>query len=442
MPIDFDAMKKQQVKTTYPRRSKPPLVKKTMENSESLPKSDPLPHLPTEEEMESKRKLIKQLFDENSDLPLEEMLLQHLNITPTKDGKKMGKTISPLKGIREGLEDMLNIQQLKDLVMGFRNMKKDNGNNQNNNQQQNNNNNNNMMSFLPLLQQMQNGNGQTDPTTLMLMMNMMGGQNNNNNSGGNDMGQLYFMITMMNMMNQNGNQKNQNSNGNNQQNQPNLNADIIKAIYAELQNVMSKQGQQSQQSTIDPNMMLLMNMMNKQGQNQNIKPDNTVEVLLDKFNSMMQNNQSQQMAVIMQQNNDKWERGMEMIAGALNHERPEERFMNSFKMFREITGDQRQKSEKEMEYDLRREELILKRQDRGDLLATEERQIIREDAKSARILDIGAVVLDKVIGKGLGSLVGDLMSAKKDSGGDREQRRGRTKAQKNEKFDSSLLDEL
>ena len=438
MPIDFDAMKKKQAKSTYPRRGKPPLIKKTDVKETPTPQAkDYVTQTP--DDIEAKRRLVKQLFDENTDLPLEEMLMEHLKTSPIKEGKTMGKTVSPLKGIREGLEDMLNIQQLKDLVMGFQTMKKNGNGNKDNNQQNNNNNNSNLSTLLPLLMKMQGGNGQIDPMTMMMMANSMGG---NNNNGNNDLGQLFSMISIANMFNQNNNQNN-NGNANNQNNlnQPNVNADIIKAIYGELQKVMNKQNQQSQKQAIDPLTLVMMQSINNSNKNQGIKSDNTVEVLLDKFSGMMQNNQAQQMNVIMQQNNDKWERSMEMIASAFNREKPDERFMNTFKMFREITGDQRQKSDNELSFDLKKQELILKEQSRQDMLNREERQTQREDAKSGRILDIGGVVLDKVIGNGLGNLVGDLMSAKK--GSDKtKKRRGRAEIPQDDDFDPSLLDDL
>ena len=297
---------------------------------------------------------------------MEEILLEHLSATPTnilttKGVKKVTKSVSPLKGIREGLEDMLNIQQLKDLVMGFNNMRTDKKNQEVDNQQ-NNNNNNNMAFMMPFIQKMQSGNSKIDPLMMSLLMGMMG-KNNNNSGGGNDMGQLLLMMNMANMFNQNnqGNHQNQGNKQNqgNQQNQGGINPVIFKNIIEEMQNVIQKQTQQNQQPTIDPNMILLLNMMNKTNGNPEMKTSNTVEVLLDKFNSIINNNQTQQMNMIMQQNQDKWERSMEMMAGAFNRERPEDRFMKNFELFRNITGDQRQKSTEEMGFDLKRQELVL-----------------------------------------------------------------------------------
>ncbi len=355
------------------------------------------------------------------------------------DEKKMGKTVSPLKGIREGLEDMLNIEQLKELLGGFRGMK--NNNKRKAEDDESNDSGNDMMSMLPLIQQMQNKGGNNngnnggmfdgiDPTMLMMMMNS--GKKNNNN-----LGQLFFMLSMAKLQNNNNN--NNNNSGNTQQTNSNVSNDVITSLYKELQNVMN---QQQQKQPIDPMTMLMINSINKS--NQTPPPANqNFEIILDKFNTMMTNNQAQQFTMALQQSNDRFERGMEMIAGALNRERPEEKLMSNFNLFRELAGDKRQKSVQEMEFDIKRQELVLKHQDRNDLLAAEERQVVREDAKTSRLMETATTVLDKVFTNGVGNLVKDVMSAKSESGnsGQRKGRRGRKEAPV-EEFDPSYLDDL
>ncbi|MCP4762572.1 MAG: hypothetical protein GY870_12400 [archaeon] len=421
MPIDVDSLKKKHGQDAKVFQKKPPLVKKAEEEN---PFADsPKTIYENSRDLKEKRELIRKIFDDNTDLPVEDMLMHYFT---QGDGKKMGKTVSPLKGIREGLEDMLNIQQLKDLVQGFRTIKEQ----PKNEEEDMSDNNQNLMTMLPLFQKMQGGNGQIDPMMMMMLMNGMGG----GQKQGNNMGQLFLMMSMLNMNTNQQQQQQSNPNGTPvQPNQAN-NAEMIKSIYQELQNVMN---QQQQKPTIDPMTLMMMQSINKSNQSQNNGGQN-IEVLLDKFNTMMQNNQTNQMAMIMQSQNDKFERGMEMIAGALHRDRPEEKILNNFQLFRELTGDKREKNVHEMEYDLKKQELGFKEAARRDMLDREERAQVRDGEKSNRIMDTASTVLDKVIGNGLGQLVGDLMSAKKPKAA----QLGRAEGQQSQDFDSSLLDDL
>ena len=145
------------------------------------------------------------------------------------------------------------------------------------------------------------------------------------------------------------------------------------------------------------------------------------------------------MAMLMQQSNDRFERGMEMIASALHRDKPEEKILSNFQLFRELTGEKRERSKDEMEYDIKRKELELQEMARRDMLDREERQQVREEQKSERIMETASSVLDKVIGNGIGHLVKDVMSVKSDTG----KRRGRGGSVEDmEDFDPSLLDNL
>ena len=428
MPINIEELKKKhgQSKTSVPKPTpaKPPLTTKPPEINTPV-FEDTMPEDP--KVLEQKRKLINQLFDENKDLPIEEMLMYYFT---EGEGKKMGKTVSPLKGIREGLEDMLNIQQLSELVKGFRTTNQQQK--QKEEEEESMGDNSNLLTLLPFLQKMQNGGMDTtklDPTMLMLAMGMSGQKQSNNN-----MGQLFLMMSMANMFAQQQPQQQNTSSGTSTQANPAINAELIKSLYQELQNVMSQQ----QKLQIDPVTLMMINAINKSNQNQGSASNQNIEVLLDKFNNMMQNNQQQQMAMLMQQSNDRFERGMEMIASALHREKPEEKILNNFQLFRELTGEKRERSKDEMTYDIEKRKLELQEMARRDMLDREERQQVREEQKSSHILETASSVLDKVIGNGLGNLVKDVMSVKSEGG----KRRGRGGVEELQDFDSSLLDDL
>lgn len=361
-----------------------------------------------------KAKLIEQLFDENKDIPIEEMLTRVI---------KTGKTVSSLKGVRETLEDIMNIEQLSELISTMRKTKIANINKKNDPEEEEEEDNS-MMTMLPFLQKMKNGgldSSQMDPTMLALAMGSQG-------KGKNNMGQLFFMMSMANLFA--GNQQQNGSNNKNNNQNPNLSMDMIKGLYNEFQSVIKQQ----QQPAIDPTLMLVLKMMQ---QNQNQKPNNdngNIAMLIDKFNTMINNNQSQQMSMLMQQSNDKFERGMELIAGALNREKPEDRMYKSFELFRNLQGDSRAKSKDEMVFDIENKKLDIEKDKHVDILNREERQIVREDAKSGRLLDTAETILNKVVGQSIGALVSDISNAR---GGKKN-----VSASGKKGFDATLLDEL
>jgi len=423
MPIDIADLKKKHGQNATNIPKKPPLVP---------PQSEPFfadteaPEPETDEDKALRHKLVNQLFDENKDLDMEALFKKYYftdSRETIKCKKTMPKTTSPLKGVREGLEDMLQIQQLQDMIKGFRDMKRENKNKGVEEEPMGDNSN--MMGMLPLLQQM-SGNGKLDPMMLYMTMMSAGGQNKSSNN----MGQLFLMMSMLNMNNQ---QNQTAANGTPLQNQP-INMDSVKAIYDELKNVIQQQQQQTQK--IDPVTLMMMQQISKSSN----QPQNSqnLEVIFDKLNTMQNNNQAQQMNMIMQQNSERFERAMEGIAGMISRERPEDKLMKNFQFFREISGDRRERSKHEMDFDIRKKEIELKEYARRDMLDREERSKEREDAKGQRIMDTAGIVLDKVIGNGLGALMGDFMSLK---GGKKGKGKGTPTAPR-ENFDADLLDDL
>lgn len=436
MPLNIEELKKRhgqnasQFTKKYPESTEPFFEDKSETKTKKKAKKNEDEDEPineSKERLQKKRELITKLFDENQDLPMEEMLTYYFT---EGEGKKMGKTVSPLKGIREGLEDMLNIQQLQDLIKGFRDRKKQ-SNTQQDEIDEDMGDDNSLITMLPFLQKMQNGGmdvGKIDPLMLMLSMGMGGQKKSNNN-----LGQLFLMMSMANMFAQQPQQTQIGNNGNpNQQPTPAINAEMIKSLYTELQKVMESQSKPQ----FDPMTLLMIDAIKKSNANNGAASNQNIEILLDKFNQMMQNNQTQTMAMLMERSNEKFEKGMEMIASALHREKPEEKMMNYFGLFRELAGDRREKTKDEMEYDLKRKEMELQEFARRDMLDREEREKEREEMKSQRMMDTAGVVLDKVIGNGIGHLVKDVMSVR--GKGDKQKNTGFSQ----EEIDPSLLDDL
>ncbi len=188
-------------------------------------------------------------------------------------------------------------------------------------------------------------------------------------------------------------------------------------------------------------MLELMQLMNQQQQ-----PRGNDNMLMAYLLKQKESNNVLPMLTQMMQLTEKAQNyRMEALMSQLNSGQPQENPMNIFMKGIDFsdkrTGDARAKTKDEMDYDLRRHEIVVKEQGRLDMLNREERQIERDDKKSKSILDIGGVVLDKIVGDNLSTFVGDLFSMSSKSNNP-SRRRGRKQKEPEEKFDVSFLDDL
>ncbi|KKN19008.1 hypothetical protein LCGC14_0949950 [marine sediment metagenome] len=167
--------------------------------------------------------------------------------------------------------------------------------------------------------------------------------------------------------------------------------------------------------------------------------NNAMIKMMSDQNRMMQETNMAVMKQMMENSNIKFNHVAQLISGN-NHQDPEERLMKSINLVKEIQGEHRERTATELDYDLKRQELIIREQSRQDLLSREERQIIRDDKKSEQFMNIGGVVLDKIVGDNLSTFIGDLMGSGKNIKG--RKRRGRTDITKDDDWDPSLLDDL
>lgn len=328
-----------------------------------------------------KKELFDILFKEDKDL-------LEIDTQINKYVSKMPKTTSALKGIREMLEDKLQIHELVDLIKVNRdNMgKKPDSGNQGQGQVDVNS----LVSFLPLLQKMQNGGldyTQLDPTTLAMAMASQGGSGGGGQGG---LGQLLFMLSMANMFNQ------QKPNGTTVAN-PNINADIIKNLYSELQNIMRQQ----QRPAIDPQTLLLTKLMN---QNQGSSNQST-QLILDKMGQMMANNQTQQLSAIMRESNAKFKEAMEMVSSAL-HQNPEEKLLRTFKVYKEIQGEGKSKTDNELTYQIEAKKLDLEEARLKRSESREDNKQMMDEQKSLTVVNGIGKAIDSVM-KHLGTGVSE-----------------------------------
>jgi len=185
---------------------------------------------------------------------------------------------------------------------------------------------------------------------------------------------------------------------------------------------------------------LMRDMFAPQQQGGSNSKDIAMMKMLSEQNRMMAQQQMKNMELIIENSNIKFAQFARMMSGN-EQEDPRKVMMEGFQLYRDITGDKCEKSKDEMHYDIEKKKLELQEYARRDGLDREERSVIRDDQKSQRFMDIGGVVLDKVIGNGLGALMNDLMNVKNKSGN----QKGETSApvkQDSRNFDVSLLDEL
>ena len=378
----------------------------------------------TVEERQERKKLLDILLKENKDIDIEELIRTEVmgNNMATKKGTTT-RTGQPLKRVREGMEDVFTTLQLRELIEDFRKKKTENTDSQ----EANNTSDNKMAYMMPFLQKMQNGGtnaGGLDPNMLYLLMANQG------NKGGNDLNQLLMLMMMMNAGSQN-----QHDAQGNPIYQGGVNSNNMTMLMNEIKNIMDKQEQKPQ---IDPTMMLVLQMMNKQVSSQ--PQQNTMKdiaTLITALNSQNSNKpQDTQLPMVMEMMRQNWALQNERVMNMMPNEAPEDRIIRSANLIRELQGDARQRTESEMDFALRKQQMVLDEQQRLDMLDREERAQNREDAKSDRTLGMVSTVMDKVIGEGLGQLVGDLVSAR--GKGDKSARG----ANEPENFDASILDEF
>lgn len=244
-----------------------------------------------------------------------------------------------------------------------------------------------------------------------------------NNGGLNQpIGNNNELMRMMDILTKN----TQNTQNTNQNNSPNNNNQFNQLnqlkMFMELAQLVSPPQQNNQQNNGRADNMLLAYLLKQ-------KESGNANGIVPLITQLMQMSEKA--------NNYRMEALMSRLGGnSQATEDPEAKLMKSFQFFRDITGDKRQRSQQEMDYDLKKKEIELKEFARRDMLDREERSKEREDAKGERIMNTAGIVLDKVIGNGLGALMGDLMSLKGGKKGKKISTAPRTD------FDAELLDDL
>lgn len=348
--------------------------KKTSEIIEGLSELD------AKEAAEKKKALLEMFFDENKEV--EELL----ELVLKDDGMPVGS--SSLKGVRQTLEDMLNIDQLVHLVKTMREQKTKNMTPEES-QQNDDNGIAQLMTLLPMLQSKSENLDTSDPNLMMMLMMMMG--NKSNNSGMNPM----MLLPMLQFMNK----------------QPAQQTDprAITELYNEMKNVMAQQ----QKPQYDPMMLMLMKNLMENKNNNNNNNNNNNEIMM-KMMEIQNNNQVQFTNMMMTVLGDKFERFAELIPQQSD---PTDTLVKNLEILRNLTGDQRKKEKDELEYDLKKKELDLKAMERKDLLDRQERAEDRESAKSERIVETADKIMDKILGEGTQAIIGEVFKNRRKTKG-------------------------
>lgn len=193
------------------------------------------------------------------------------------------------------------------------------------------------------------------------------------------------------------------------QGQNQMDSSAIKEFINEIKSIYTQQ--ENQKPAIDPMMLYLIKSSER-------KPDNNAENMI-RMLEMINNSTSQQIQTIAQLLGEKFERLAENVAGSQID--PNQQMMQNFQFFREIAGDQRERSKDELDFELRKTEMELKKQDRDEILARQERAELREDQKSERILGLVDNITGKVLGEGMKGLMETAFKGrrkKKDKGFD------------------------
>jgi len=423
-------------------------------------------------------KEVVDVMDKNKD-ELWDIILDE-NIEPEEFDKKlntlvrkMPKTTSALKGVRELYEDKLQIDELRDIISDSR--EKRTGKTSKVSVDEEAEETSDLMTMMPLLKKLKGqGGGQGGKMGMEDMLWLMMSRPSKQSSS------LLPIIMMMMQQNQQG------SNDDKAPQQRPANVEFNQLLLNEIKDIVGQQQQQS--PAIDPNTMLLMKFMDNQKQDQQPNFDRIliekllankqnqqpsldriiieklvtnnnnqnqqqpgIELILDKFNTIINSNQNQQFQMMMQQSQDKWDRSMEMIAGALQGKNPKKDLLEDFKIFKSIQGENRHRGKDEMEYDFKSKTLDLeekkridkiRREDRRriEMMNREERKDIREDNKSEKIMDLATDFIAPIMQDGLGGVINDIMGAKTGKG--RRKKRKIEHSEDEQEFSASDIDEL
>lgn len=355
----------------------------------------------TEEERKKKLELIDAILDTEKEFPIKEVVTESLlersenNMTtkPKRGRPATPRSTSSLKGIRETLEDAASIEQLQDIITNMRNAKLARNKKQDDDEVDDQN----LAMLLPLLQQSQNQNqdqtGLPSPNPVtpdlntILLSQLASGKKNAMNP----------MMLMM-MMQMFGNQ--------NQQSTPVNNNNNMLMMMEMFKMVMN----QNQKPQTDPILISLVQAL----VNQNKQPQRNTDIdkLMMKFEQLQQQNNQNQLAMIMSQSDNKFGQAMEMVAGAFQAN-PKKELLETFNLFKNISGDNRSRSKDEMEYELKRHEIELHEQARRDALDREERKQQREDDKADRLYQSISNVTNQLVGEdGIAGLLGKVAGSK------------------------------
>lgn len=387
---------KKKVRESLPkgRQSKEQIKEKRkpiLEEQEKIKKK-----LDREAQQKSYEDYLEDLIKQDNGISLEDLIVLSMKYG-NGDEKDLAKG-DPLERVKKGLENVFTIQELKDLIQTNKN-KKNTSSGEEESMQESGDNSENLMSMLPLLNKFQDQGfeGGIDP---MLLMLSMGSQK----KGYNNMGQIFFMMSMMNMLN-----KVQKKNGNGEGG--NLTSEMVSTMYNEMKNLMNQQ--QTPQPQLDPLTLMIIKQMNSNTQQQSNHNNNnngsSNEMLIKMFEMM--NQRSQRESQLMQENwNQKFTQLMQIVQGSQRD--PKQELFETMNILEKFQGKKGQQTKEELEYELKKKQLDLEEARRREMFRREDREKEREYDKENQMMGLLNTVADKVIGNGIGGLIKDVMSAR------------------------------
>lgn len=116
--------------------------------------------------------------------------------------------------------------------------------------------------------------------------------------------------------------------------------DVKISLFKELEKVLKQEKKQP----IDPMILLMLSNMNKS------KPTVDNE-LLNMFNTMIESSQTEQMKMIMEQSNKRFEKGMNMIAGVIKHDNLKDIVKKNWKILKDLADKEKEEKESKEEKD-------------------------------------------------------------------------------------------
>lgn len=183
----------------------------------------------------------------------------------------------------------------------------------------------------------------------------------------------------------------------------------IKEIVSELKSLF----QTPSQSQFDPNTLILKYLLENNNNRGNNGQAQIVSLLIDKLNTLSNQSNEQKYQIMINQMQQNFKDIIEEVARMKGEEKPIEKFMQQINFVKDLLGENRHRTDAELNADIRKYELAMKREDNRFEKQMERQKELKKEEKDIAYISLIKDAIDSFTGgKGLGAVVGEIINAK------------------------------